>query len=235
MRIRNVVIGAMVGALVVALSSVSNAGEARCFGERATIVTGSGDNTIHGTRGDDVIFAGGGNDRIFARGGNDLICAGGGNDRVRGGPGNDKIAGGFGNDVPFTSNRRPDVRGGLLGNEGDDLVRGGAGIDLLRGGKGNDVLKGGPDADNGLFAVGIDASGDEASRNGPSPSGGQFRASWDGKVDGGVGDDRLFGNGDHDYLDSRDDIENNDRLDGGRGDDDFCRSDPDPEVRCEVS
>ena len=54
---------------------------------------------------------------------------------------------------------------------------------------------------------------------------------------GGAGNDEMFGDETgsvgNDFLDSRDDVENNDSLDGGDGND-TCESDPDPETSCEV-
>jgi hypothetical protein len=53
---------------------------------------------------------------------------------------------------------------------------------------------------------------------------------------GGAGNDEMFGDETgsvgNDFLDSRDDVENNDSLDGGDGTD-TCSSDPDPEENCE--
>jgi Ca2+-binding RTX toxin-like protein len=198
-----------------------------CLGRVPTIVAGSGDNTIHGTPGDDVIVAREGNDRVFARGGDDFVCGGRGNDRIRGGTGADSLGGGLGSDVPFRSNQRRDVDGGLFGNRGDDLIRGGDGIDRLQGGKGDDTLRGGLELENGVAAAGI------ASANGGDQArGGTYHASWGGLIRGGGGSDNLFGGEGDDLLDSRDDIEFNDELDGGKGRRDTCRSDPDREQSC---
>ncbi|HSF02607.1 MAG TPA: hypothetical protein VLA62_06335, partial [Solirubrobacterales bacterium] len=72
----------LLAAVAVALSvpSHSDAGQAgqRCFGKPATIVRGSGNDTIQGTAGSDVIVAGGGNDTVAAGNGVDYVCGEGG-------------------------------------------------------------------------------------------------------------------------------------------------------------
>ncbi len=199
----------------------SLAGNQFCFGERATIVRGDGDNTIVGTSGKDVIIAGGGNDRVFAGGGDDFICGNRGNDRIHGGPGSDTIGGDRGSDVPYRSNFRDDFKGGLIGDQGDDVIFGFHGMDRLQGGRGDDLLFGGFDTDAGIGSVGTDGE--------------QRRESWVGGLFGGGGADILKGGNSDDLLDSRDDIEGNDLLRGGHdsGFGDECRSDPDPERSCE--
>jgi Ca2+-binding RTX toxin-like protein len=222
-RIWLAALGALLGA--VALPVVVSA-RSTCFGQPATIMGDRDGETILGTSDGDVIISAGGNDRIFARGGSDLICAGGGMDRVRGGKGSDRINGGRGSDVPFRSNRRHDVFAGLLGNAGDDFIKGGNGIDRLQGGPGNDVLKGGLSSD-------LEGSVTGQPGEGTGIAGGEYHASWDGGLVGGGGSDRLSGGRRDDYLDSRDGIEANDRLNGGEGKFDYCRSDPDPRRGCE--
>lgn len=73
--------------VMAAMASTASAKVRYCHGVRATIVRGSGNNHIRGTRHRDVIFAGRGRDIVLGRGGNDLICAGRGNDVVDGGKG----------------------------------------------------------------------------------------------------------------------------------------------------
>jgi Ca2+-binding RTX toxin-like protein len=217
--------------LVPMLTSPASGGRTTCFGQEATITDGNQGHTIHGTPGDDVIVARRGKDRVFAGRGDDLVCGGGNNDRIQGGRGADMISGGPGNDVPFRSNRRPDFRGGLFGKRGDDVILGRDGIDRLEGGRGDDELGGGREGDNDVAVTSIAGTdGGPAPRRSPRGGGG-FHASWGGKLIGGGGDDRLRGGGDVDLLDSRDDVVNNDRLNGGDSNDD-CHSDPDPERRC---
>ncbi|MGQ0625964.1 MAG: hypothetical protein ACT4PP_15120 [Sporichthyaceae bacterium] len=71
---------------------------ARCLGERATLVGTPDRDRLIGTPGRDVIAGLGGNDVIRGRGGNDLLCGGRGRDDVNGGPGKDRITGGPGQD-----------------------------------------------------------------------------------------------------------------------------------------
>ena len=59
----------------------------------------------------------------------------------------------------------------------------------------------------------------------------------DDSLIGGDGDNHLFGNAGDDDLRSTDGVVDNDKLDGGSGDEingDTCESDPDPEVNCEL-
>ena len=215
----------LISALAVAVTPldppIAMAGREFCFGERATIVRGDGDNTIVGTSRTDVIVAGGGNDRVFAGGGDDFICGNRGNDRIHGGTGSDTIGGDRGADVPFRSNHRPDFKGGLVGDEGDDVIFGFQRIDRLQGGRGDDLLFGGFDPDSAVGVV--------------SMNGRPRRKSWAGGLFGGGGADVLKGGNSDDELDSRDGIEGNDLLRGGHdsGFGDRCLSDPDPERACE--
>jgi len=56
----------------------------RCWGERATIVGTTGDDTLNGTAKLDVIVGREGNDKIYGSGGPDLICGGPGADSING-------------------------------------------------------------------------------------------------------------------------------------------------------
>ncbi|MGQ0826475.1 MAG: calcium-binding protein [Actinomycetota bacterium] len=148
---------------------------AYCDGRLATVVGGSGNDTLMGTQYDDVIVAGAGNDTIYPGNGHDVMCAGDGNDYVFGyntsaevdwadlGVGDDRYDGGSGADV---------VYGGagvdsLYGNGGVDLLHGGADTDVIFAGAGNDVVWG----DDG----------------------------WD-HMRGGPGDDWMYGGGDNDQF-----------------------------------
>jgi Ca2+-binding RTX toxin-like protein len=133
-----------------------------CFGQPATIVGTSGDDTLQGTEGPDVIFGGGGSDRIDGLGGDDLICGGRGNDGLFGGDGNDKLYGGRGSDhqdggagddfilglrtprifLPYGEN----LIGGpgndrLIGTRANDSIWPGPGRDRVRGRRGKDVVR----------------------------------------------------------------------------------------------
>ncbi|HHK42316.1 MAG TPA: calcium-binding protein, partial [Planctomycetaceae bacterium] len=130
------------------------------------VVSGGGDDIIHGDDGVDDINAGPGDDIIYSYGGADTIDAGAGNDTivsgseadyVIGGTGADTISSGPGDDEVIGGDGDDTIDGGagddrLLGNAGNDLIDGNAGNDLiigdigddrLRGGSGDDVLWGG--------------------------------------------------------------------------------------------
>jgi hypothetical protein len=114
-----------------------------CFGQPATYVGTSGDDTIVGTEGDDVIVGGDGDDVLKGLGGNDRICGGAGEDTLIGGPGKDKLKGDAGDDV-LKGNGGGDR---LIGSDGNDRLVGGGGNDVLKGNAGQDNLNGGPGAD----------------------------------------------------------------------------------------
>ncbi|MDQ3954969.1 MAG: hypothetical protein M3285_05405 [Actinomycetota bacterium] len=161
------ILGAAVTLLVVLASQVP--GEARgqvtarlpkCDGVEATIVGTAGNDVLEGTQGPDVIVAQGGHDKIFGNGGDDLICAGGGHDWLEGGGGDDVLLGGSQSDALGAP---PEDAGGIphefddpngfpagvtvIGDVGDEIMRGGPGNDLLRGGPGDDMLFGEEDND----------------------------------------------------------------------------------------
>jgi Ca2+-binding RTX toxin-like protein len=130
----------------------------KCFGKRATIVRGDGDNHIKGTHGKDVIVAGGGNDVVSSGKGGDRVCGGsgddllddsidvfesGGDDRFHGGAGVDEIVGWGGDDRVLGGKGDDGGTAGLYGFDGDDIVRGGAGSDHVVGDEGEDRLFGG--------------------------------------------------------------------------------------------
>jgi Ca2+-binding RTX toxin-like protein len=133
-----------------------------CFGQPATIVGTSGNDTLQGTEGPDVIFGGGGSDRIDGLGGDDLICGSRGGDVLFGGEGNDKLYGGRGSDAQdggagddlILGRRVPHIYSpngeNLIGGSGNDRLIGtgandtlvpGEGRDRVRGRGGNDVVR----------------------------------------------------------------------------------------------
>jgi Ca2+-binding RTX toxin-like protein len=202
-----------------------------------------GDDEI---RGPDLVFAGDGDDKIICRtctsfngnfysgAGNDVVRLSGGFNNVYGQEGNDLIVGGTGRD---------DIDGGegndrLLGREGDDNFVAEAGDDVLRGGSGYDGIQlsratagvdinlrtgvatgGGIDTDSvgsleDIWGSGFDdvivgavdahaGHGNDVVRQSPG-------------VDGGDGDDMIFGTGAADSLTGGDGV---DTLTGGDGDD----------------
>ena len=106
-------------------------------------------------------------------------------------------------------------RGGndlICGDGGNDrLLVGDLGDDEIHGGEGNDGLFGTEDNDSMFGEAGDDTLGDEH-----------------------VGNDIMSGGAGNDLLDSTDNVQNNDNLDGGDGTQDTCQSDPDIEVNCEL-
>jgi Ca2+-binding RTX toxin-like protein len=128
---------------------------------------GDGDDEITTGDGDDVVFGDDNNDRLYVQGGNDYVDGGGGSDIIEGKTGEDIIYGGSGDDT---------------------LLNGGPGSDLVYGGPGNDILSGGPGLPPDLELT----SGEnieEYKDFGDILLGG----TDDDDLDGGFGDDYLFG------------------------------------------
>jgi HYR domain/RTX calcium-binding nonapeptide repeat (4 copies) len=97
-----------------------------------------------------------------------------------------------------------------VGTPGDDTIIGTDGRDVIQALAGNDRVeaRGGDDL----------ICGDEG----------------DDSMSGGAGADGMVGEAGDDFLNSVDDVVNNDDLDVGTGTADTCVSDPDPEVNCEL-
>ena len=112
-------------------------------------------------------------DRLFGSAGNDRILAGEGNDEVEAMAGADRVE---------------------LGN-GDDHARGGAGADVLIGGTGRDILFG--EAGDDLLYANQELDPMAALTLGQSQSAQDGESGW---LDGGDGDDRLFGDAGNDVL-----------------------------------
>ncbi len=202
-----------------------------CNGLKATIVGTDGDDQLVGTSGNDVIVALGGNDRVEAGAGNDTICGNSGMNMLIGGPGNDTILGGSGWDAAFGGEGNDYIHGGegnnmgcleggcgLNGGPGDDEIHGGDGIDLINGDDGNDKLygHGGKNQINGGEGDDYLQNGDDG--NAGCAAGGCF-------LDGGPGDDKIYGGRGMDYLiggtgdDELYGTANLNLLEGGPGDD----------------
>lgn len=181
---------------------------------------GDGNDKIYGGKKDDIINGGRGNDIVFGGGGNDVVCGGIGNDKVYGDEGNDRVFGEEDNDF-------------LDGGEGDDSLNGQAGIDKLIGyGKsggeftenGIDLLDGSFEADT-LIAGGGDTLIGGAENDNLSTKTPDIGVK---KMDGGIGNDTIFGSEANDDLlfgDIGDDtirgLGGDDNLDGGGADDDL--------------
>jgi hypothetical protein len=198
-----------------------------------------GDDILCGNDGDDYLYGdviGGGNGNDTMTGGNDTLYGGKGSDRLYG----DGI---WGEDGDNTMTGGNDT---LYGGEGSDRlygdgIGGGVGNDTLTGG--DDTLKGG-DGDDYLYGDSIDGG----------PGVDKIQGGND-TLYGGKGNDKLFGDGiwgdadndtaygGNDVIDARDNVEDNDSIDGDyiilaesttEGNQDICASDPeDTEVNCE--
>jgi Ca2+-binding RTX toxin-like protein len=179
-------------------------------GGNDTLAGGSGADTLNGDEGDDVLLGGGANDQLFGGSGNDALTGGAGADRASGQAGNDR----------------------MIWNPGDgsDLNEGGDGTDTVEvnggdvaeafsaTGVGNRILF--QRTDPGPFT--IDIGGSEKlvlnARGGDdSFSGGTGLAALAAfTVDGGAGNDTLFGTDGADTLVGGD---GKDFVDGNAGSD----------------
>lgn len=127
----------------------------------ATLLGGSGADTLTGSTADDLIIGGAGPDTVNGGAGNDLIFGRSGRDSLVGNSGNDAIFGGGDRDT-IEGGQDADTLGGgggpdtIQGNDGSDLLRGGGGQDLIDGNDGADILAGGGGADNLAGGLGND-------------------------------------------------------------------------------
>jgi len=156
-------------------------------------------NTINGGAGNDEILGGAGDDIIDGGDGDDLIQASTGDDILNGGAGNDSI----------------------YGFDGDDIINGGDGDDVLNGGFGNDSLDGGAGSDTNSFTsfptsvtAEIDADGTGIATSGTQSesfvgienlTGSENDDTLIGNdlanvIDGGLGNDSIFGLGGDDII-----------------------------------
>ncbi|MFN0044675.1 MAG: choice-of-anchor C family protein [Alphaproteobacteria bacterium] len=195
---------------------------------------GAGNDKITGGKGNDSIDGGADNDSIDAKGGNDVVLGGAGNDTVSGGAGADSLFGGEGADVlrgdggGSGSGSGQSFNDYLDGGAGNDLAIGGQGNDAVLGGAGNDVLYGdagagsGSGAGSGRAGSGRGGSGHGGSGHGGSGSGGSGSGSgqsFNDYLDGGAGNDALYGQQGND-IGNYTGVENlgaSDYYDGGLG------------------
>jgi Ca2+-binding RTX toxin-like protein len=207
---------------------------------------GAGDDTLEGDAGPDTLDGGEGNDFLAGGAGNDLLVSGEGNDILVGNAGDDTLDGQAGNDT---------INGGadndfITGGAGDDSLVGGLGVDTVDySGSSAGVLV---DVGAGLAsgaAIGVDTvQGVEVFVGGAGNdtliAGGSFQApSFDtllggdgddrlsvgyggGLLDGGAGDDTIFGGGDTLIGGDGDDkVEGaKDLMEGGAGNDTLTAS-----------
>lgn len=187
-----------------------------------------GNNRLVGTSGDDRIFGGNGNDVLLGGAGNDLLHGEAGRDRVFGEEGNDR----------------------LLGGTEDDVLSGGPGADRMEGQRGNDsyvvddlgdvVFEGvdqGRDKVTALVSFTLPAEVEDLQLAGNANIdgvGNELRNVLSGNIgsklianrlEGGAGDDDLYGRDGDDILLGGDGNDRHfagtgaDRMAGGLGDD----------------
>jgi hypothetical protein len=193
---------------------------------------------LNGEDGDDEGPHGG----LFGDEGNDILDGGSGSDLLNGGDDDDTLSGGSGSGEDE-----------LIGGSGEDVLDGGGGSDRLHGGDDDDELHGGLNGDVLWGGTGNDAlygeEGDDElhgdNQFGPANIGGNdklFGGPGKDQLYGQAGNDVLFGDAGedilkggegNDYLNSQDEIVNNDQVDGDAGSD-SCNTDPDPKQECEL-
>lgn len=218
-------------------------------GQRGTITTGTGDDTIditlaqllvHDALNLDTwrIITGDGNDDIEINGtivqANTIIKAGNGNDRVTVSvAGVDKIYGEAGDDVMDSGVSDDVIYGGvghdtLSGGDGDDSIFGDDDNDTIYGDGGIDRLYGGNGADTLYGGIGNDImegnAGDDVI-NGEDGNDTIYGGDGIDTVNGGEGADRIYGDAGNDTINggAASDIVygglGSDAIDGGDGDD----------------
>ena len=167
----------------------------------------SGSGNLYGFGGDDRIISDVGTQFVGGNQGDDYLDTGIGNDRLWGGSGNDTLLGGDGVDILYGDEDNDNALNGVLpagndvlnGGAGNDELWGGGGSDNLMGGDGNDLIRG----DAHTYAV-----------NFGRPDLAPFVVEGNDIIDGGLGDDNIFGDGGNDIITGG---FGNDRLDGGAG------------------
>ena len=155
------------------------------------LLGGSGDDQIGGYDGNDTISGGAGDDDIHGMVGDDTLIGDDGEDTLHGDGGSDSLIGGDDDDQLFGHNAADEMWGG----DGNDAMQGSAGDDQLSGEGGDDAVQGGLDNDTLTGGRGSDS------------------------LFGGWGDDALFGVEDDPATAEFDDIDEQDFLNGGGGDD----------------
>jgi len=185
----------------------------------ASLLGGSGNDTLISGAAADILFGGTGNDTLQGKGGIDFLLGGAGNDTLTGGAGNDEVFGQAGDDR-------------MIWNPGDgsDVNEGGVGSDTVEvnGGSGAETFTVNPNGarvrldrtDPAPFFVDIGTSENlVVNMNGGDDT---FTASLglapliQLAVDGGAGNDKIFGGDGNDRITAGD---GDDFVGGGRGND----------------
>ena len=214
------VVTAMIMPLVASTVSV--------FAHNLGAIASRNDNTLNGSSESDIINGFEGNDKLFGEGNNDILDGGSGNDEIYGGEGNDEIKDENDSDLV---DEAADYGNRVYGGSGNDKIN--VGIDYTRsdfyyvyGEDGSDYIKAISNADikGGLEDDIIYCVGYECNVNGNEGNDEIHVLLYDvgSSINGGVGDDKVFGkgysvNGDqgNDYLTLESAVE----LKGSEGDD----------------
>ncbi|GAA0652672.1 peroxidase family protein [Brevundimonas lenta] len=111
------------------------------------MISGGGDDTMHGDAGNDRMEGGFGNDIINGGAGDDIISDSGGDDNVKGGDGNDVVQAGPGLDLVLGGAGQDfvvlgtDMGSEVFGGTGNDFILGNRNAERLLGNEGNDWLE----------------------------------------------------------------------------------------------
>ncbi|MGK7961944.1 right-handed parallel beta-helix repeat-containing protein, partial [Crocosphaera sp.] len=187
------------------------------------------DDLLHGSEGNDFLYGGSGNDNLSGDRGDDVLDGDGDNDSLYGGLGQDRLYAGLGDDVLEGQTGDDSLYGEfgnnqLYGDAGEDLLVGGVGIDTILGGIDNDYLSAGGGVGNQLQGE----AGDDTligSDDGGEDDNFDDNLYFGDILDGGAGQDRIFGLGGADLIRGGDDADildggdNGDRILGGAGND----------------
>ncbi|MEU4419118.1 calcium-binding protein [Actinoplanes sp. NPDC024001] len=166
---------------------------------------GTGNDKIYGGPRADFIQGDSGADKIYGRGGRDELHGDDGSDRLSGGDGDDWISASDGNDLILGDAGNDSLHGGI----GDDRMYGGAGqdsfsMDPAAYGSDNDYVAGGSGDRDAvsyiLYTKGIRADADGAKGDDGAKGEKDTIATDVEEIQGGEGNDRLYGTGRADYL-----------------------------------
>ncbi len=180
-----------------------------------------GNDQVYGYGGGDTIEAGLGHDRVYGGDGTDMIYGGqlgwmenvdtlDGDDYLNGENGNDSLVGLAGNDRLFGGEGNDNLRGDgdaimpfyVMPSGGDDSLDGGIGDDTLIGDYGADVLSGGDGDDflRGDYTIHRRVPGAEEPLHQSVPVPFDLTRAQDDFLDGGAGNDEMYGDGGDDTL-----------------------------------
>ena len=183
-----------------ALTELGDGGVTQSFGPAAAFVMGGlGDDALTGSAAADMLAGGDGNDTLLGGDGADKLNGDNGDDSLRGEGGRDVLDGGAGRDI-------------LLGGDDDDALFGGLDNDTLTGQDGNDFLVAGYHVYGNLAA-------NESDRLAGGAGNDTLVSFFGGSLDGGLGDDLIFGPGAVTGGDGNDTIVGTTIADGGPGED----------------